>query len=38
MEVNDEMHLDDAMIHIWDLRAALGLKMIPHSRDDKRET
>lgn len=26
------------MIHNWDLRASLGLKMIPHSRTDKGET
>ena len=38
MEVNDEMHPDDAMIHILDLRAALDDKMILHSRTDKRET
>lgn len=38
MEVNDEMHPDDFMIHILDLRAALGLKMILCRRIDKRET
>lgn len=38
MEVNDEMHPDDSMIHILDLRAALGLKMTVCNRSDKRET
>lgn len=38
VEVNDEMHPDDAMIYILDLRVALGLMTILHSRTDKRET